>query len=114
MCDIEFERIENSKNEIIYIKNESVLMKVAELLCINPENLTTILISTQIITSTGSQLWPRTLKDALNHRNSLAKTLYTRIFGWIVKTLNHHLNSEDSKYIVIEALKKLKKKRQDF
>ena len=51
LCDVEFQRIENTRNEIIFIKNENVLLKVAELLCVNPEILTSYLISTQISTS---------------------------------------------------------------
>ncbi len=53
LCDVEFQRIENTRNEIIFVKNENVLLKVAELLCVNPEILTSFLISTQISTSSN-------------------------------------------------------------
>jgi hypothetical protein len=51
LSDVEFQRIENTRNEIIFVKNEAVLVKVAELLCVNPELLTSYLISTQINSS---------------------------------------------------------------
>jgi len=103
LCDIEFElvkdnnRISNRKapSEILYVKNHGLLQKVADLLCVSPDDLTTILITTIVKTSTGNHIYPRTLEDALKSRNNLAKNLYSRLFGWIVKSLNNKLNGDN-------------------
>ena len=55
LCDIEFEIIENNNNnspyESVYIKNEIVLNKAADLLCIESDDLTTVLVSSNVTTS---------------------------------------------------------------
>ncbi len=44
----------------------------------------------------GSQLHPRSQRDAINVRNSLAKSFYSRLFGWLVKNINQHMNGGSS------------------
>ena len=55
LCDIEFCPVNNTTQgtftkEIVYVKNHLVLNKVANLLCVESDDLTTILISTVITT----------------------------------------------------------------
>lgn len=99
LCDIEFEPVDNNStpHECVFIKNESVALKVAELLCVDSDDLTTVLLSSNVTTSSGSVLWPRSLENALESRDCLAKNLYARLFGWIVKQLNDQMNIEDSR-----------------
>ncbi|CAF0706559.1 unnamed protein product [Brachionus calyciflorus] len=96
LTDLEFVTIASSNHEIVYIKNERTLAKAADLLCVDHEDLATILISTVVVTSKGSQMWPRNLEDTISMRDNLVKTLYGRLFGWIVKMINTQLDSEDS------------------
>ena len=84
------------------------------MLCVDSQDLANILITTNVETSSnilnfkklfkkitnkqkigGIQLFPRTAEDAINCRNSFAKSLYSRLFGWIVKTLNYHIDSQE-------------------
>ena len=51
MSDLEFVTIASSNQEIVYVKNEKVLAQAADLLCVDHEDLATILISTVVITS---------------------------------------------------------------
>lgn len=37
----------------------------------------------------------RTVLQANDCRDALAKALYARMFGWIVNGVNHHLQAED-------------------
>jgi chitin synthase len=97
LCDIEFTKVESSKHEGVCIKDEILLVKIAELLCIDRDDLSTILITTSVSTSNGPHIWPRNIENAIDSRNSLAKTLYSRLFGWIVKTINYQLSPEDYK-----------------
>ena len=57
----------------------------------------------------GPHIWPRNLEDARNTRNSLAKTLYSRLFGWIVKTINYQLGpgSDDSDAKLVNSRQQL-------
>lgn len=91
------------------------MSKIADLLCIDHNDLATILISSVVVTSSrnlkknlnyifkidfsleGSQMWPRSLIETLSMRDNLAKTLYGRLFGWIIKNINLKLDLEDSK-----------------
>jgi myosin heavy subunit len=43
----------------------------------------------------GKRYWPRTLEQANETRDGLAKAIYSRLFGWIVKSLNHSLDSQN-------------------
>lgn len=51
LADLEFVTISNSNQDIVYIKNEKTLTKIADLLCVDHADLATILISTVVVTS---------------------------------------------------------------
>jgi len=42
-------------------------------------------------------VYPRTLDEACKNRDNLAKNLYSRLFSWLIKTLNSKLSSDSAK-----------------
>lgn len=59
LCDIEFAPVNHNNQasftkEVIYVKNQEVLNKVANLLCVEADDLSTMLISTVITTKSNS------------------------------------------------------------
>lgn len=56
LSDLEFVTIASSNHEIVYVKNERTLAKAADLLCVDHEDLATILISTVVVTSSKIKL----------------------------------------------------------
>jgi myosin heavy subunit len=83
-------------NEILFVTNHEVLVKIADLLCVSPDDLVTILITTVIATSTGHHIYPRSLPDAIKNRDNIAKNMYARLFGWVVSSLNDRISPEGS------------------
>lgn len=105
LCDLEFTKIEanvartgqTASVEVSYVHNFNVLCNTAELLCVNSDELMQVLTSTVQPGSKGPLL-PKSWDDAVATRDNLARTLYHRLFGWIVKTINSSMNSEEYKY----------------
>jgi myosin heavy subunit len=47
----------------------------------------------------GRRRWPRNLEQAKECRDNLAKSIYSRLFGWIIKSINGCLNLVDMRCI---------------
>lgn len=115
LCDLEFTKIEantttNSKSaagstpvEVVYVHNYKVLRHAAELLCVNEDDLMNALLTTSMPQQTsaakgasGAPL-PKSWDDAVATRDNLARALYHRLFGWIVRSINSSMNSDEFK-----------------
>ncbi len=100
LCDLEFQLVKdnagnnkpNVTNEILFVTNHEVLVKIADLLCVSPDGLITILITT----STGHHIYPRSLPDAIENRDNIDKNLHARLFGWVVTSWNDRISPEGS------------------
>lgn len=106
LCDLEFTKIEanaggkssTSPVEVTYVNNYKVLRHAAELLCVGEEDLAQALLTTTPQTSgKGSTQLPKSWEDAVATRDNLARALYNRLFGWIVKSINSSMNAEEYK-----------------
>nr|XP_060475629.1 unconventional myosin-IXa [Panthera onca] len=84
------------RDDSIDICNPEVLPIVSELLEVKEEMLFEALVTRKTVTVGEKLILPYKLAEAVTVRNSMAKSLYSALFDWIVFRINHALlNSKD-------------------
>ncbi|XP_004687679.1 PREDICTED: unconventional myosin-IXa isoform X2 [Condylura cristata] len=84
------------RDDSIDICNPEVLPVVSELLEVKEEMLFEALVTRKTMTVGEKLVLPYKLAEAVTVRNSMAKSLYSALFDWIVFRINHALlNSKD-------------------
>lgn len=84
------------RDDSIDICNPEVLPVVSELLEVKEEVLFEALVTRKTVTVGEKLILPYRLAEAVTVRNSMAKSLYSALFDWIVFRINHALlNSKD-------------------
>ncbi|KAJ1562713.1 hypothetical protein HK096_004855 [Nowakowskiella sp. JEL0078] len=83
------------KSACVIKSPEEALSQVSDLLGINPEKISLLLLNkTKLV---GKDLFSRPLdaKSAEQNRDSLASTFYALLFSWIVESINHRFSVPD-------------------
>ncbi|XP_053784644.1 unconventional myosin-IXa isoform X8 [Desmodus rotundus] len=84
------------RDDSIDICNPEVLPVVSELLEVREEMLFEALVTRKTVAVGEKLILPYKLAEAVTVRNSMAKSLYSALFDWIVFRINHALlNSKD-------------------
>ncbi|XP_050165959.1 unconventional myosin-IXa isoform X6 [Myiozetetes cayanensis] len=84
------------RDDSIDICNPEILPVVSELLEVKEEMLFEALVTRKTVTVGEKLILPYKLAEAVTVRNSMAKSLYSALFDWIVFRINHALlNSKD-------------------
>nr|KAF6501513.1 myosin IXA [Molossus molossus] len=81
------------RDDSIDICNPEVLPVVSELLEVKEEMLFEALVTRKTVTVGEKLILPYRLAEAVTVRNSMAKSLYSALFDWIVFRINHALLS---------------------
>ncbi|XP_041497545.1 myosin-IIIa isoform X2 [Microtus oregoni] len=79
-----------------YICNHAALENSASLLCIQADELQEALTSHCVITRGETIIRPNTVEKATDVRDAMSKTLYGRLFSWIVNCINSLLKHDTS------------------
>ncbi|XP_030218971.1 unconventional myosin-IXb isoform X2 [Gadus morhua] len=81
----------SEEGEVIKVGPDDVLSTLSDLLKVKQELLVNALTQRRAVVSNDTLVLPYMLKEATTARDSMAKSLYSALFDWIVLHINHTL-----------------------
>ncbi|CAL8344099.1 unnamed protein product [Merluccius merluccius] len=79
------------EGEVLDVGPDNVLSTLSDLLKVKKERLVSALTKRRAVVSNDTLVLPYLLKEATTARDSMAKSLYSALFDWIVLHINHTL-----------------------
>ncbi|XP_027875163.1 unconventional myosin-IXb isoform X2 [Xiphophorus couchianus] len=80
---------QSKDTEVLEAGPAEVLSSLSHLLMVKKEQLVTTLTKKKVVTATSTVVSSYTLQEAVSARDSMAKSLYSALFDWIVLHINH-------------------------
>ncbi|XP_043910703.1 unconventional myosin-IXb [Protopterus annectens] len=94
--NVTYKRKTSSRDEGLEVGPPEVLSTLSQLLQVKQEMLVEALTKRKTVTVTEKLILPYSLNEAVTARDSMAKSLYSALFDWIVLRINHALlNKKD-------------------
>ncbi|XP_054914132.1 unconventional myosin-IXb isoform X2 [Poeciliopsis prolifica] len=91
---------QSKDTEVLEAGPAEVLSSLSHLLMVKKEQLVTTLTKKKVVTATSTVVSSYTLQEAMSARDSMAKSLYSALFDWIILHINHAMlnrrNMEES------------------
>lgn len=86
--NIQFQLAETSEGESVQVADLDALEICAELLGVDPANLFRVITEREIVTRDEKISIKRTVKEGCQIRDTIAKSIYSQLFKWIVYRIN--------------------------
>ena len=92
--NVVFQEDSDSESSAVAPAAEQALVHAADLLGVDAEGLHKALTTRTRITPDGAIVSPIDVKAAADNRDSLAKTIYSRMFDWLVEKINTSIGQD--------------------